>query len=137
MFTATESEAIKRLLQALFDFLALLQQGRGEKRQPLTLDVTQQEDLIAALDVAIKDVLVNMLHAEASLAAQKAPLAGVRTPSLGSAQENPPIDSVPFGRVKTDAPIWDAMVIRRLLLALEAKQDEKVRRLAERLDVSP
>ncbi len=65
---------------------------------------------------------LDMLRAEASLAAQKATLAGVRTHSLGSAQENPPIDSVPFGRVKTDTPIWDALVVRRLLLALEAKQ---------------
>lgn len=126
----------EKALETLFDFLALLQQGRGEKRQPLTLDVTQQEDLLVALDVAMKDATINMLRAEASLAAQKAPLAGVRTHSLGSAQENPPIDSVPFGRVKTDSPIWDALVVRRLLLALEAKQDEKLRRLVERIEAS-
>lgn len=75
-------------------------------------------------------------YEKASLAAQEGPLAGVRTPALGAGQENPPIDSVPFGRVKTDAPIWDALVVRRLLLALEAKQDEKLRRLVERIEAS-
>jgi len=52
----------------------------------------------------------------------------------GEYMTDPPLKSVRFGAMNMDAPIWDAETTKGLLQALEAKFDEKIRVLTERVE---